>query len=59
MWSVPRSYLEDNRGDSVNIETLGGGGVEHLHRSPASRRRRRKGNPVPGDITRPPYSWGI
>jgi hypothetical protein len=26
------------------------GGVEYLHRSPASRRRRRKGNPVPGGI---------
>jgi hypothetical protein len=30
-----------------------GGGVEYLHRSPASRRRRRKGNPVPGDVTGP------
>jgi hypothetical protein len=28
-------------------------GVEYLHRSPASRRRRRKGNPVPGRRTRP------
>jgi hypothetical protein len=28
-----------------------GGGVEYLHRSPASPRRRRKGNPVPGGIT--------
>jgi hypothetical protein len=28
-----------------------GGGFEYLHRIPASRRRRRKGNPVPGDIT--------
>jgi hypothetical protein len=36
-----------------------GGGVEYLHRSPASRRRRRKGNPVPGDINGPPCSWGI
>jgi hypothetical protein len=25
--------------------------LEYLHRGPASRRRRRKGNPVPGDIT--------
>jgi hypothetical protein len=35
------------------------GGIEYLHRSPASCRRRRKGNSVPGDITGPPCSWGI
>jgi hypothetical protein len=35
-----------------------GGGLEYLHCSPASRKRRRKGNPVPGDITGPPCSWG-
>jgi hypothetical protein len=28
-----------------------GGGLEYLHRSPARRRRRRKWNPVPWDIT--------
>jgi hypothetical protein len=28
-----------------------GGGFEYLHRSPVSRRRRRKGHPVPGGIT--------
>jgi hypothetical protein len=28
-----------------------GGGFEYLHRSPASRRRQPKGNPVPGGIT--------
>jgi hypothetical protein len=33
--------------------------VEYLHRSPASGKRRRKGNPVPGGITGPPCSWGI
>jgi hypothetical protein len=34
---------------SVTIEELlGNGGVEYLHRSPASRRGRRKRNPVPG-----------
>jgi hypothetical protein len=27
------------------------GGTEHHHRSPASGKRRRKGNPVPGSIT--------
>jgi hypothetical protein len=36
-----------------------GGGVEYLHRCPASRRRHWKGNPVPGGITWPPCSWGI
>jgi hypothetical protein len=41
-WSVPRSYLEDNWGDQV-ILTPCGGGVEYLHRDPASRRMRRKG----------------
>jgi hypothetical protein len=33
-----------------------GGGLEYLHRSPASRKRRQKGNPVPGGITGPPCS---
>jgi hypothetical protein len=36
-----------------------GGRLEYLHRSPATRRRRRKGNPVPGVITGVPCSWGI
>jgi hypothetical protein len=35
-----------------------GGRVEYLHRSLASGRRRRKGNPMPGGITGPPCSWG-
>jgi hypothetical protein len=35
------------------------GRLKYLHRSPASRKRRRKGNPVPGGITGPPCSWGI
>jgi hypothetical protein len=39
--SVKRGYKKDNGGDPC------GGGVEYLHRSPASRRRRRKGDPVP------------
>jgi hypothetical protein len=38
---------------------LCGGVVQNLHRSPARRRRRRKGNPVPGSITGPPCSWEI
>jgi hypothetical protein len=36
-----------------------GGGLEYLDRSPASRKRRRKGNPVLGGITGPSCSWGI
>jgi hypothetical protein len=35
-----------------------GRGLEYLHRSTASRGRRRKGNPVPGGITAPPCRWG-
>jgi hypothetical protein len=44
--SVPRLY---------NVEQLR---FEYVHRSPASRRRRRKGNPVPGSITGPRCSVG-
>jgi hypothetical protein len=33
--------------------------VRYLHLCPLSRRRRRKGNPVPGGITGPPCSGGI
>jgi hypothetical protein len=36
-----------------------GGGFEYLHRSPASRRRRRKENSVSVGITGPPCSWEI
>jgi hypothetical protein len=35
-----------------------GGGLQYLHRSPARRRRRRKGNPpVPGATIWPPCHW--
>jgi hypothetical protein len=36
-----------------------GGGLEYFHRSTASSKRRRKGNPMRGGITGPPCSWGI
>jgi hypothetical protein len=36
-----------------------GGWVEYVHLSPASRRWRRKGNPVSGGLTGPPCFWGI
>jgi hypothetical protein len=32
--------------------------MQYLHRSPASRRRRRNGNSVHGGITGQPCSWG-
>jgi hypothetical protein len=35
-----------------------GGGFEYLHRSPASRGRRRKGNPVLRGVTGPPVPGG-
>jgi hypothetical protein len=54
MWSVPRCYKQ---GTSLELSSiLCGGGFKYLHRSPASRRKRRKGNPVPGGITGPPCS---
>jgi hypothetical protein len=34
-----------------------GGGLEYLHRSPASRKRRQTGKAVPEDVTGPPCSW--
>jgi hypothetical protein len=35
-----------------------GGGLEYLHRSPTSHKRRQKGNPVPGGITGSSCFWG-
>jgi hypothetical protein len=36
-----------------------GGGLEYLHRSPASPIKQRKENPVPEGIPRPPYHCGL
>jgi DNA-binding Lrp family transcriptional regulator len=55
-WSVQRGYKEDKLS---NNSYPCGGGVEYPHRSPASGRRRRKGNPVPGGISVPPCSYAI
>jgi hypothetical protein len=55
MRSVPRLYDGHERGQSL----LHGGGFEYHHRSLASRKKRRKGNPLPGAITGSPCSWGI
>jgi hypothetical protein len=43
---------------SVNKVLPCGGELEYLHRSPSSRRRRRKRNAVPGCITGSPCHWG-
>jgi hypothetical protein len=50
---IPEGYI--HRDLSLQV----GGGLEYLHHSPASRKRGRKGNPVPRGITGPPCSWGI
>jgi hypothetical protein len=52
-----QAFLTDGGGRIQSF--LCGGGLEYLHRNPASRKRRRKGNPVPGGITGPPCSGGI
>jgi hypothetical protein len=46
------------RRQAVTINPCGGG-FKYLYRSPASRRRRWKGNPVPGGVTGPPCSRGM
>jgi hypothetical protein len=51
-------YNEDPRPAEV-VSTPRGGEFEYLHRSLASRRRRRKGNPVPGVVTGLPCSWEL
>jgi hypothetical protein len=49
----------------INAETITqnatpcGGGIEYLHHSPVSSKRRQKGTPVPGVKTGPSFSWGI
>jgi hypothetical protein len=60
MQSIPRLYTYIGAERDCEWESIPcGGGIEYLHRSPASGRRQRKGNPVPGGITRPPSSWEI
>jgi hypothetical protein len=57
MWSVPRCYITRTQAWEESDISPCGGGVKYLHRSPASHRRRRKLNPVPGSITGPLCSW--
>jgi hypothetical protein len=52
----PRDNLSST--EQNQIKTPCEDGLEYLHSSPASCRRRRKGNPVSGSITGPPCSWG-
>jgi hypothetical protein len=60
LMSYPRRYyISRAKGENKGSVFPCGGGVEYLHRSPANHKKRRKGNPVPGGKTRPPYSWGI
>jgi hypothetical protein len=56
LWVRAEHISEES--EHIGGRTPCGGGFEYLHRSPASRRRRRKGNPVPGGITVPPCYWG-
>jgi hypothetical protein len=55
IWDINR----EERGRVNNKLSSRGGRLQYLHRSPESRRRRRKGNPVAGGITGPPCSGGI
>jgi hypothetical protein len=55
--SVPRCYKQDQLPVTVSkprVEVM-----EYVHRSSANRRRRRNVNPVAGNKTGPPCSWGI
>jgi hypothetical protein len=64
-WNYRRELCSQWVGADIDIsgEIVGSGvlcgSVRYRHRSPASRRKRRKGNPGPRDITGPPCSWGI
>jgi hypothetical protein len=53
----PSQYIQANL-DFGNGGLPCGGGLEYLHRSPVSRRRWGKENPVPRGITGPPCHWG-
>jgi hypothetical protein len=64
--TVGESLFREVRAEAILGEPIGeppsdpcGGGLEYRHRSLASRKRRQKGNPFPGGIAVPPYSWGI
>jgi hypothetical protein len=48
--SITENNYEIDESKKINNKHTGKG---------ASRRRRRKRDPVPGGITRPPCSWGI
>jgi hypothetical protein len=55
----PSSCIYFTQEESIPVMAPGiGTGLQYLHCSSVSRKRRRKGNPVPGGITGPPCSWG-
>jgi hypothetical protein len=56
-WQIKHTSLQQYPGHRYATVSVCGDVFEHLHRSPGSRRRRRKGNPVPGGITGSPCSW--
>jgi hypothetical protein len=58
-WEVSESNLGCIWRYLTTVYLLQWPGFEYLHRSPESRRRRRKGNHVPGVITGPPCFWEI
>jgi hypothetical protein len=53
--AIPEGYIQVYRDLYLHV----GGGLQYLHRCPASRKRQHKGNPGPQGITGPPCSWGI
>jgi hypothetical protein len=55
MTSSAREVQKANYSAAALIVIPCGGGLEHLNRSPASRRKRREGNPMPGPLCH----WGI
>jgi hypothetical protein len=52
-------YIYKPSRDTGHSDISRGDRVEYFHRDSASRRRRRKGNSVPGVITGPPCSLGL
>jgi hypothetical protein len=55
-WSVPK-YYRGNEGRLHELRTLRGGEFEYLHRSPVSRRRRRKGKSQIWDSVTRTQEW--
>jgi hypothetical protein len=52
--NFPPGKLEENVFPIIDSSCPSGGGLDYLHRGPASHKRRQKGNPVPRR-----YNWAI